>query len=307
MPTAQSGILPEGNTDALFLTLKIDQNKEHLTSIKRACAEVPTLTVQLSGKYPDAQLSSTISIGYSAWDLLYIDAKPTAFLPFQSVSEDGRASPETEGDLLLHIRSNRKDINFLLMNEILHLFGDSIQVIEETNGFRYLDNRDLTGFVDGTENPDGAHRADVALISNEDPEFSGGSYIHTQRYVHHLNQWEKQSVTDQEKIIGRTKEDNIEFDSEHKASVAHIKRVNLKDSEGKSMEILRHSMPYGNAREAGLYFISYCKTPRHFNEMLTAMICSDDQGHYDHLMNFTSPVSGCAYFAPSIEFLTQNS
>ncbi|USE34967.1 Dyp-type peroxidase domain-containing protein [Endozoicomonas sp. SCSIO W0465] len=101
------------------------------------------------------------------------------------------------------------------------------------------------------------------------------SYIHTQRYVHHLKEWEQCSLQDQETIMGRTKEDNIEFSAEQKAPVAHIKRVNLKDEQGKSMEILRHSMPYGDARESGLFFIAYGKTPEHFNRMLQAMIKAD--------------------------------
>jgi len=168
--------------------------------------------------------------------------------------------------------------------------------VEDINGFRYMDSRDLTGFVDGTENPADEHRAEVALVGGSDSEFSGGSYVHCQRYVHQLKQWESLPVSDQEVIIGRTKEDNIEFGASEKAPTAHVKKVNLKDDQGRSMEILRHSLPYGGAKESGLFFISYCKTAAHFERMLESMVRPDENGNYDHLMNFSTPVTGTAFF-----------
>ena len=303
MLTAQSGITPEANSDALFLTLLIRDDEDSLDQIRQTCGDIPDFTSKISEQFSDAHLSSTISIGSKAWDKLYPQRKPKDLTTFPEQSEGHRKAPATKGDLLLHIRSDRQDVNFILMKQIMTRFGESIRLQEEVHSFRYLENRDLTGFVDGTENPDGDNRAMVALVSEEDPVFSQGSYIHSQRYIHHLNEWEQQPVNDQEQIIGRTKTDDIEFNSEDKAPTAHIKRVNLKDDQGKSMEILRHSMPYGNAREAGLFFIAYSKTPRHFTLMLKAMIHADQNGHYDHLMNYTTAVSGCAFFAPSVEFL----
>lgn len=303
MLSPQSGIIPDANTDAVFLILSIKDAPEHLSIIRNTCAEIPTITSKLAETYPQAGLSSTISIGNSAWDKLYPGNKPIGLAPFPAQEEGSRKAPATPGDLLLHIRSNRRDVNFLLLKEAIKQFGQSVTIEEEVDGFRYLDSRDLTGFVDGTENPEGEHRGEVALVGEDDPVFTRGSYIHCQRYVHHLDDWEKQSIQEQETIIGRTKTDDIEFSSEEKAPIAHIKRVNLKDEQGKSMEILRHSMPYGTAREAGLFFIAYSKTPRHFTDMLKAMIHADLHGHYDHLMNYSTAVTGCAFFAPSIEFL----
>ncbi|WP_422450878.1 MULTISPECIES: Dyp-type peroxidase [unclassified Endozoicomonas] len=307
MPTPQSGITPDANTNAQFLILTIKENdSDSLLKIRQTLSGIPELTETLARQYPDARLSSTISIGSAAWDRLYSGSKPGALRPFMAIKDADREAPATPGDLLLHIRSDRKDINFLLMSQVLRLLGNNVQVQEDISGFRYLDSRDLTGFVDGTENPEGEHRADVALVGEEDSPFAGGSYIHTQRYVHHLKEWEQCPLKDQETIMGRTKEDNIEFSAEQKAPIAHIKRVNLKDEHGNSMEILRHSMPYGDARESGLFFIAYGKTPKHFNLMLKAMIKADAHGHYDHLMNFSTPVTGCAFFAPSREFLALN-
>ena len=303
MLRAQSGITEEANTDALFITLTIDLNSDQFDAIKKGCSQVPELTDQLSQAFPQARLSSTISIGSRVWPKLCTEAKPENLTAFKEVKDGDRVAPATPGDLLLHIRSNRKDINFQLLRNILRVFGDSVAVEEEVSGFRYLDNRDLTGFVDGTENPKGHDRAVVALVGDEDATFAGGSYIHCQRYIHSLTAWEKQSVSQQETIIGRTKADNIEFSSDQKAPTAHVHKANIKDAHGKGMEILRHSMPYGNAKEAGLLFISYCRTPVHFETMLEAMMKADHHGHYDHLMDYSKAVTGCAFFAPSVDFL----
>ncbi len=306
MTVPQSGITPEANSDALFVTLTIKQNVESYSAIRQVCANIPELTQALSEQYADARLSSTISIGSDAWNKLYPSKRPAELRPFTEFEHGDRKAPATAGDLLLHIRSNRRDISFLLLKQTMKQFGNLVTVEEEVSGFRYLDSRDLTGFVDGTENPTGDNRAAVALVGDQDPDFAGGSYIHCQRYIHHLREWDRQSVRQQEKVIGRTKEDNIEFSAEQKAPTAHIKRVNLKDKHGKSMEILRHSMPYGGAKDSGLFFIAYGKTPNHFERMLEAMIKPSAEGHYDHIMRFSSPVTGCAFFAPSINFLTSH-
>ena len=308
MPTSQSGIIPDANSDAQFLVMTINKNDgNHFQSIRKTLSSIPKLTETLSEQYSDASLSSTIGIGSQAWDQIYHDNKPAELVPFEALECGFRKAPATGGDFLLHIRSNRRDVNYILMSQVLRSFGGSILVEEDVNTFRYLDKRDLTGFVDGTENPTGDNRASVALVGDEDAVFAGGSYIHTQRYVHNLNEWECYPLKDQETVIGRTKFDNIEFSAEEKAPVAHIKRVNLKDNQGKSLEILRHSMPYGNAKESGLFFVAYGKSPKYFNLMLEAMVKSDNDGHYDHLLNFSDAVSGCAFFAPSIEFLLNNS
>ena len=180
------------------------------------------------------------------------------------------------------------------------LLAGLVELAEEVRGFRNLDCRDLTGFVDGTENPQDEHRAEVALAA--DGEFAGGSYIHVQRWVHAMSDWEKLAQKEQEDIIGRTKPDNIEYESAAKPLTAHIKRVNLKTPKGESMEILRQSMPWGTMTEQGLYFISCCRTPQHFNAMLASMY-KGEGSHFDHLLRFTRAVTGAAFFAPSIDFL----
>ena len=136
----------------------------------------------------------------------------------------------------------------------------------------------------------------MALVDQEDPEFAGGSYISIQRYVTNLKAWEQVSLADQEQIIARTKADNIEFSNEDKPLTSHLKRVSIKE-DGKSLEILRHSMPYGQAgSDHGLYFVAYCATPDNFDKMLQQMIVADEDGSFDHLLQYTQATTGSLFF-----------
>ncbi|MGH1463427.1 MAG: Dyp-type peroxidase [Neptuniibacter sp.] len=299
----QTGVIAEANPSALFLTFNQTKNENALEQVKKGLAHVPMLQENYSSQYPDANIHIVVAVGSCYWSELSPDAQPNALSPFPSLENGELVAPNTPVDLLLHIRSERKDVNFKLAQELFQLLGDAVELVEEVEGFRYLDNRDLTGFVDGTENPEGDHRAEVAVVAEEDPVFAGGSYIHLQRYVHNMSYWNKQPVKKQEDTIGRTKQDNIEYASADKDLTSHTKRTSLKDEEGNSVEILRHSMPYGNTQECGLMFASYCRTPDNFTLMLKSMIEGDGSGHCDHLLKYTRAVTGQAFFAPSIEFL----
>ncbi len=299
----QTGVIAKANPSALFLTYNQTKNENALQQVKKGLAQVPKLQDDYSSQYPDAKIHIVIAVGSCYWSELSPNAQPKELSPFPSLENGELVAPNTPVDLLLHLRSDRKDVNFKLAQELNKLLGDAVELVEEVEGFRYLDNRDLTGFVDGTENPEGDHRAEVAVVAEEDPAFAGGSYIHLQRYVHNMSYWNKQPVKKQEDTIGRTKQDNIEYASADKELTSHTKRTSLKDAEGNSVEILRHSMPYGNTQECGLMFASYCRTPNNFTLMLKSMIEGDGNGHCDHLLKYTRAVTGQAFFAPSVEFL----
>lgn len=299
----QTGVIAEANPSALFLTLNQTKNENALEQVKKGLAQVPMLQENYSSQYPDANIHIVVAVGSCYWSELSPDAQPNALSLFPSLENGELVAPNTPVDLLLHIRSDRKDVNFKLAQELTQILGDAVELVEEVEGFRYLDSRDITGFVDGTENPEGDHRAEVAVVAEEDPAFAGGSYIHLQRYVHNMSYWNKQPLKKQEDTIGRTKQDNIEYASADKDLTSHTKRTSLKDAEGNSVEILRHSMPYGNTQECGLMFASYCRTPDNFTLMLKSMIEGDGSGHCDHLLKYTRAVTGQAFFAPSVEFL----
>lgn len=302
MTRPQSGILPESNTHTLFLTLLVASGDASAAPVRRQLAAVPDLTAALAECDPDAGLVSVVGIGAAAWDRLYPQSRPKQLRPFTPLEDATRAAPSTPADALLHLRSERGDLNFELARRIMRGLAGAAVVVEEINGFRYMDSRDLIGFVDGTENPTGDARADVALVADEDADFAGGSYISVQRYIHDLPKWEELPISEQEQIIARTKADNVEFTKDVRPPTSHLGRVAIKE-DGKSIEILRHSMPYGTTSEHGLYFAAYARTPDNFDKMLKRMIVADARGHYDHLMGYTRAVTGASFFAPSREFL----
>lgn len=302
MNQAQSGILPEASSQALFITLNVQAGDSSLENCRKMLKACPTLTTALQAAYPDAGLCSTISIGAGCWTALMKSARPAQLMDFQARTLGLLKAPATPADILLHIRSERRDINFELARQILAVAGESVSIHEENPAFRYLDSRDLTGFVDGTENPEGDERADVALVGTEDPEHASGSYVLLQRFVHDLNRWQQLEQADQEKIIGRTRDTDEELDDDSKPESAHISRVVIED-DGEELEILRHSLPYGDSSEHGLMFNAYCANLSIFERMLDSMFDSNNSGVHDKLMEFTEAKTGAYFFAPSLQAL----
>lgn len=294
----QSGVIAEANSDALFITLNVDV--QQLAAFRTALAGLPDQVQQFKQRFSSQAVHAVIAIGSEFWDQVDTQ-RPVELANFPRVTGQVQM-PITPVDVLLHLRSDRRDITYALARLLLSTLGQTVCVVEEVSGFRYLDSRDLTGFVDGTENPQGDHRKEVALVGDEDAAFAGGSYIHLQRYVHNLQKWEALSLKRQEDTMGRTKLDNVEYGSDEKPLTAHTKRTSLKTPAGESVEILRHSMPYGSLQEAGLVFASYCRTPQNFTLMLKSMVEGDGHGHTDQLMQYTQAVTGQAFFAPSLRW-----
>ncbi len=302
MAEAQSGILAEGEAFGVFLTALLAEGDEAAAQVRRIAAELPALTRSMAARLGDSSLVSVIAFGAAAWPRLFAAAKPEGLVPFESLADGPRRAPATPADLFIHIHSSRHDVNFALAREVMKRLGAAARLVEEVHGFRYLEGRDLTGFVDGTENAKGGERAGVALVGGEDTVFAGGSYVSLQRYVHDLGRWEALALAEQEGAIGRTREDDQELDDAVKPPSAHIARVVIEE-EGAELEILRHSLPYGTTVEHGLYFVAYCRSPAPFRKMLERMVRRDGDGHADRLLDFTTPVTGAAFFAPATAFL----
>ncbi|ABL98878.1 Dyp-type peroxidase [Shewanella amazonensis] len=303
MPREQLGVCAEGNLHAVYLMFNANEGVEQ--SLRASLASVAQYLYDLTDQYADSAFNGFVAVGANYWDSLFGQGRPSQLKPFPAMHEGNREAPALEYDLFVHLRCDRLDILHLVANEVNQMLDELVELVDEERGFRFMDNRDLTGFVDGTENPRGRHRQDVALVGDEDPAFRGGAYVHVQKFAHNLSKWHRLPVKKQEDIIGRTKVDNIEYESADKPLTSHIKRVNLKDEQGNSMEILRQSMPYGSVKEQGLMFISVCRTPSHFEKMLHSMVHGDGEGNHDHLMHFTRALTGSSFFAPSLDYLLQ--
>ncbi|WP_341851390.1 Dyp-type peroxidase [Vibrio vulnificus] len=294
MSLAQTAILPEAGPFALYTLLKINHNP---AKVLAQLQSLPALVEELNQSQPDAELTLSIAFSKSFWQQLYM-AMPAELIDFPVLGEGEIVAPSTDVDVLLHCHSQRHDLHFYLLRKLLSEVAEDVTVVDETYGYRYLDSRDMTMFVDGTENPKAEKRAEVALIP--DGEFVGGSYVMVQRFEHNLPAWNRLNVSAQEKVIGRTKPDSIELDDVPAAS--HVGRVDIKE-EGKGLKIVRHSLPYGSVTGAhGLLFIAYCHTLHNFKAMLESMYGVTD-GKTDQLLRFTKAVTGAYFFAPSKEML----
>lgn len=300
MNRPQPGVLANASRCAIYL------------SLNQSDAEAARERILSFARTKPAQVASTdgamliFAVGSSYWDSLYPEARPAELLPFPAMENAERVAPSTPVDLFIAIRGDDESEVFDLLQQVRDELADAVVLVEEVRGFRYKDSRDLTGFVDGTENPGEDERPRVALVGEFDAQFAGGSYMHLQRYEHRLKRWNATPVSAQEHIIGRTKADNIEFASAEKSPHAHTKRTSLKDAGGNSIEIYRQSMPYGDTERQGLVFISMSNSAEPFRLMLHSMVFGDDQGRADDLLLFTRAVTGLSLFAPSLDWLEKH-
>lgn len=294
MSLCQSAILPEVEPFALFTLCRISRNPE---KVLQQLKTLPQLAETINKDQVGARLTVAISFTHRFWSQCDV-AMPEELVPFTPLGKGDIQAPATEADFVIHAHSARHDLLFYLMRKFMCEVANDIEVVDENYAFRYLDARDMTGFIDGTENPKANDRSDVAVIP--DGEFAGGSYVMLQRFVHNLPAWERLNIAAQEKVIGRTKPDSIELEDVPAAS--HVGRVDIK-KEGKGLKIVRHSLPYGSVSgEHGLVFIAYCHTAFNFQEMLRSMYGELD-GKTDQMLRFTSAVTGVFTFAPSEEML----
>jgi porphyrinogen peroxidase len=242
--------------------------------------------------------------GSDAWDRLFGPPRPAELHPFREIRAGARHAVSTPGDLLFHIRAKRMDLCFELATQFMARIGNAVSPVDEVQGFRYFDDRDLMGFVDGTENPRGAAAIDAVLIGDEDAAFAGGSYVIVQKYLHDLDAWNALSTEAQERIIGRTKLSDIELDDSVKPTSAHNALTTIVEN-GKEIKILRDNMPFGRPGhgEFGTYFIGYSRSPRTIEQMLENMFVGRPPGNYDRLLDFSRAVTGNLFFVPSATFL----
>ncbi len=145
---------------------------------------------------------------------------------------------------------------------------------------------------------------EAAIVGDEDPDFAGGSYVIVQKYLHDMKGWNALPVETQERIIGRKKLSDIELKDAEKPPFAH-NALTVIEENGKELKILRDNMPFGRPGhgEFGTYFIGYSRTPRITETMLQNMFVGRPPGNYDRLLDFSNPVTGSLFFAPSSTFL----
>jgi len=289
---------------AIFLVVTVNPGSENRAAVRSFCGDLAALVRAVEFRDLEAGLSCVMGFGSDAWDRLFGPPRPAELHRFREIRAGERHAVATPGDLLFHIRSKRMDICFELATQVVTRLGSAVAAADEVQGFRYFDDRDLLGFVDGTENPRGAAVAGAVLISDEDLSFAGGSYVVVQKYLHDLAAWNALSTEAQECIIGRTKLSDIELDDSVKPTSAHSALTTIVEG-GKEVKILRDNMPFGRPSqgEFGTYFIGYSRSPRTIEQMLENMFVGRPPGNYDRLLDFSRAVTGNLFFVPSATFL----
>ncbi|QVI29096.1 Dyp-type peroxidase [Mycolicibacterium neoaurum] len=288
---------------AIFMVATIDDGGEQI--VHDALGDISGLVRAIGFRDPTKHLSVITSIGSQAWDRLFSGPRPAELHPFIALEGPRHTAPSTPGDLLFHLRAESLDVCFELAGKIVAAMDGAITIVDEVHGFKFFDNRDLLGFVDGTENPDGPVAVSASQIGDEDPDFAGGCYVHVQRYLHDMSAWNALSVEEQERVIGRTKLDDIELDDAVKPANSHVALNVISDEQGNELKILRHNMPFGEIGkgEFGTYYIGYSRTAAVTERMLVNMFIGDPPGNTDRILEFSTAVTGCLFFTPTADFL----
>jgi porphyrinogen peroxidase len=288
---------------AIFLVVAVESGGED--QARELLADVPGLRRSVGFRIPEGGLTCVVGIGSTIWDRLVGTPRPAELHEFPGFAGTRHLAVATPGDLLFHLRANRMDLCFELAQRLASRLAGCARVLDEVHGFRSFDERDLLGFVDGTENPEGEPAVSAVLIGDEDPRYAGGSYVVVQKYVHDLDGWDALPVEEQERAVGRTKLSDIEFSDEDKPANSHVALNTIVDDDGTERQIVRFNMPFGRvgAREFGTYFIGYARSPDVIERMLTNMFIGEPPGNYDRILDFSTAVTGNLFFVPTTGFL----
>lgn len=255
-------------------------------------------------RFPDKASSIVLGIGFDAWQKLNLPKPlPKELTPFETIKGIKHEAVATKGDLHLHIRSEIRSYCIDIADLIADALNEVADCIEEIHGFKYWDGRSILGFVDGTENPRGDDRAYFGIIGDEDKLYKGCSYLFVQKYKHDMNAWKALSVQEQEKVIGRTKTDDVEMSDDVKPSNSHSALSNV----GDDLKIVRDNMPFGSVanNDMGTYFIAYASTFSTVRKMLTNMYIGNPEGNYDRILDFSTAQTGTLFFVPTMNMLKQ--
>ena len=291
---------------AYFVVLGIAPGAAAEEGVRAFLGRAQALARSVAHRYGERRISLVVGVGSDAWSRLFPGAaRPAHLHPFKALHGARHSAPSTPGDVLLHIRAEAQDVCHELLSHVMQALGDAVQPIDEVHGFRYFDARAALGFVDGTENPQGQEAEDAAFIGAEDATFAGGSYVIAQKYLHDMAAWNALSTEEQEKVIGRTKHDDIELPEGVQPSNSHVALNIIADEEGNELAIVRGNLPFAcpSRGEYGTYFIAYARDPGITEQMMRNMFIGRPEGNYDRMLDYSRPVTGTLFFVPSAPML----
>ena len=292
MITPQNGIFAQGTHSHYFLELDIRPGvsaAEALLSLRRLRAP----DVSAGG------VNFVIAFSSDLWRALAPGQSPADLKPFSEIHGlDNRNAPAQQHAVWIWINGSTPDVVFEHARRAWLAVDDVAILAAEQPCFVYGESRDLTGFLDGTANPEPLDAPNVALIPTGAPG-AGGSHVLVMRWVHDLTSFHALSLAEQEDAVGRTKDHSQRLDVEKMPANAHVKKVQV-EQDGEELAIYRRSVPYGTLKEHGLYFVAFSADPTRYDRMLGQMFGTAGDGVRDRLTDFSQAVSGAYYFAPSL-------
>jgi putative iron-dependent peroxidase len=302
-PPRPQDVLAAPAQAAIFLVVTVRPGGED--TVRDLFADVAGLTRAVGFREPEGELSCVVGIGALLWDRLYGGPRPAGLHPFRQLEGEAHTAVATPGDILFHLRARRLDLCFELAGRLMRRLDGHADAADEVHGFRYFDERDLLGFVDGTESPKGAAAVAAVFIGEQDPAFAGGSYVVVQKYLHDLEAWNALPVEAQERAFGRHKLDDIEFPDADKPANSHLVLNTIVDADGAQRRIVRDNMPFGRigSAEFGTYFIGYAADPDVIEQMLRNMFLGVPPGNHDRILDFSTARTGNLFFVPAEDFL----
>ena len=293
MATPQTGIFKEPSSHHHFLEYAIDKDAK------------PEFVVQaLRATTGEASkgggIDVVIAFGAALWNQIAPDEMPDGLRAFETIQgAHGSTAPATQRDLWFWIHGGGIDDNLDRAFGIDRKLASLARLELDQQGFVTHDSRDLTGFIDGTANPKAEAAREAALIPPHRPG-AGGAFVLSQRWVHDLQSFLALPVPEQERVIGRTKADSIEFEGDAMPPDAHVARTDV-TVDGVAQKIFRRSVPFGSVAEHGLYFLAFSCDPARFDIQLRRMFGVSGDGVHDRLTTYSKPVTGSYWFAPSQE------
>jgi putative iron-dependent peroxidase len=289
MATPQTGIYKQPSRHHHFLEYAIDKDTKP-ESVVRA--------LRAGEASPGGGVDVVVAFGAALWNQIAPEPTPDGLRAFETIQgAQGSAAPATQRDLLFWIHGGGIDDNLDRAFGIDRKLGNIARLELDQQGFVTRDSRDLTGFIDGTANPKAEAARETALIPPHRPG-AGGAFVLSQRWVHDLQSFLALPVPEQERVIGRTKPDSIEFEADAMPADAHVARTDV-SVDGVAQKILRRSVPFGSVVEHGLYFLAFSCDPARFDIQLRRMFGVSGDGVHDRLTEYSRPVTGSYWFAPS--------
>lgn len=303
---AQPGTLTDPTSCVEYLTFVVKEGAD-TEALQEALATALGMEKAIGAKDSSADLSVTFGVSHHGWTQFFPSTEmPKELVPFSGLKDGNRSMPATQGDIFFMVKSHRMDLNFQTAKYIRRAFLGLAELVDDVQGYKYLDSRDMIDFVDGTENPKAQARAETVLVQEDTELHQGGSYLFVQKYIHidNLLPWDSKPVEYQEKVIGRTKMDDIELPDDQRPAWAHNNKgkVVINDEE---QRMFRQNRSFGNAQEHGTMFVGFCATAKTLLAAITQMITADENGDYDRLLDFVKPVTGTLYFCPSQRLIEQ--